>query len=618
MVLKTCKKCNEELYLTQFASDKRSKDGLKHVCIDCSGESTRQEKRKPLKAAKKVVNKLKKQELSDYDKYLKILLTDFPKFLKYSYSCIGTNIPTPTQGRIAEILGTNPEEMILQAPRGVGKTWITAIYGAWRLYRNPDEKILIVSGTSGLAEDISKFMRIVLDSVPELSHMIPNDRDSVQKWTVANASPSKDNSVSAVGIGAQITGKRASLVIADDIEIPSNSATQLLREKLLKQAQEFSNILIPDAPTKSVIFLGTPQSMESIYSKLPYKRLIIPATVPDNLDVYDGYLDPWVLEQGPAGTPTDPVRFGLKVLEEKLSKIGPADYLLQYMQDTSLSDARKYPLKQKDLIITPLDKVMAPINISYGVGKAYLINELENLGFHGDYFHSPSFIDSRREQYDEIIMSIDPAGNGPDETTWAVIGVKNGTLFLLDIGGTHLGYSEEAIEILANKASEYNVNKIVPEANMGDGMFSRLLRPVLNRIHSCQIIDNFKVSGNKQKRIIDNIEPLITNHKLVVDYNLIEKDIAETKLNAQGENGTLVYSFLYQLTHSTLEKDCLLHDDRVDALALGVQYLKDFVILDADKKIKKQEEEEMQKWLHEKVYGTYTKTNRSFLGASKR
>jgi len=612
---KICNKCGIEQDINNFKEHHMSKDGHRHTCYDCLGEKnpnkTRAEKRREDKPLKKKQKKLEKLKLSDEDRFLKKILTDFNSYLIYTYSYINLPNPTPLQTRIAKILGENPERLILQAARGVGKSWITAIYGTWRLLRNVDEKILIISGTATLAEKISKFMRTLFHDVPILNHLEPSkdDSDSVKAWNISGCKTAIETSVSALGIGGQIVGKRATLVIADDVEIPANSATQLMREKLTEQVKEFSNILIPDVPG-SVIFLGTPQSMESIYSKLPYPMKILPAKVPSDLSIYNGNIDPWVMEQGEPGTPTEKVRFSEEELAIRLSEVGLGTFMLQYMLDTSLADSDRYPLKQADLIVMELDKEMAPVNVAYGKGKATIINELENVGFSGDYLHSPSWVDDRREKYDNIIMSIDPSGSGTDETAYVIVGIKNGFVFILDVGGTEDGYSDAALMMLALKAKEYNVKTIVPEKNMGSGMFAVLLEKTLRLVYKCNIEKDFVSKGQKELRIINNIEPLLRNHKLVINYDVVSNDINNA---TTGSSKSLIYSLLYQMTHITKEKQALVHDDRIDTLAIACEYVKDSVILDANELLKQAKKEEMEKWLQEKVYGAKKSLNCSFI-----
>jgi len=283
--------------------------------------------------------------MTEEDKILKRLVSEFPLYLDYVYSNIGLPNSTPLQQRISEIIGDNPNRLILEAARGTGKSWIGAIYTTWRLLRNPDEKILLVSASGPKAIEIATFIRRLFEDVPLLNHLRPgpDSRDSVLSFDVAGCKTAIAPSVSALGITSQITGKRASLVLADDVEVPANSATEMMREKLINRTQEFEALLIPDMPS-SILYLGTPQSMESIYNKIDYPTRILPSEVPEDESVYEGKLDDWVMMQGVAGTPTDKIRFTEDVLLEKKAGMGIAGYKLQFMLDTTLSDAERFPL----------------------------------------------------------------------------------------------------------------------------------------------------------------------------------------------------------------------------------------------------------------------------------
>lgn len=541
---------------------------------------------------------------------LEQILYHFPDYLAYVYEHIDLPNPTPLQNRIAEIVGENPDRLILEAARGTGKSWIAAIYTTWRLLRDNNEKILVVSASGPKAIEIASFIRRLFIEVPLLNHLEPRaeDRDSVMAFDVHGCKTAIAPSVAVSGISGQLTGRRASLVLADDVEVPSNSMTELMREKLIGKTREFEALLIPDMPS-SIIYLGTPQSMESIYNKLDYRTTILPAEVPEDETIYEGKLDPWIMLQGKPGEATDKVRFPTDTLLQRRAGYGLAGYKLQYMLDCSLSDAERYPLKLKDLIVTSIDSIEAPVSISYTGSKEYSIDDIPTLGFTGDIYHRPLRVNEKVESYDVKIMSIDPSGQGTDETTYAIVGVKNGYVYVIDVGGTDKGYSDEALVFLANKAKEHKVNTIVPEKNWGGGMFYNLLSKVVSKIYPCTIVDDFNVKGQKEVRIIDNIEPLTTNHKLVFNYELLTRDAEEATKHPEN----LQYSLMYQFTHITREKGCLPHDDRIDALAIACQYVKDMVMIDAEETIKALEEAEMERWLHEKIYDSYSSNNANFI-----
>ena len=74
-----------------------------------------------------------------------------------------------------------------------------------------------------------------------------------------NCSPHQAPSVKSVGITGQLTGSRADLMILDDIEVPGNSMTELMREKLLQLCTEAESILTPKDDSR-ICYLGTPQT----------------------------------------------------------------------------------------------------------------------------------------------------------------------------------------------------------------------------------------------------------------------------------------------------------------------------------------------------------------------
>ena len=543
------------------------------------------------------------------EKTLKRLITSFPDYVEYVYQHIQLPPPTLLQNRIAEILSENSDRLILEAARGTGKSWLASIYCTWRLLRDPDEKVLIVSASGPKSIEIASFVRRLFIQVPLLQHLDPSksDRDSVLAFDVAGCKVAIAPSVAVVGISGQLTGRRATLVLADDVEVPNNSMTEMMRQKLITQVQEFEALLVPDKPS-SILFLGTPQSMESIYNKLPYRTVILPAEVPEDETIYQGKLDPWILLQGKPGDPTDKIRFNSTTLTERKAGYGLAGYKLQYLLDTTLSDQEKFPLKLKDLITLPLDKDEAPMSLSYASSKEYRIQELSNIGFTGDGYYKPMRVSDRYEKYTVKVMAIDPSGSGKDETTYAVLGVLNGYVYIIDAGGTSEGYSDKALVFLADKAKEYSVNTIVLEKNFGSGMFTKLFEAVVAKVYPCTL-DEVTSRGQKEVRIINSIEPLASNHKLVMNYTLVEKETEELLKYPD----KAIYLLGYQYTHITRDRNSLPHDDRLDALAIGCEYIKDMVVVDADTVLKTIEEREMEKFLYEKIYGKYNYSNPSFI-----
>lgn len=266
-------------------------------------------------------------------------------------------------------------------------------------------------------------------------------------------------------------------------------------------------------------------------------------------------------------------RFSDEDLLQRELSYGRSGFKLQFMLDTTLSDAEKYPLKSRDLIVTDLTPKDAPTKLVWSSQGRDSIQDIPNVGFTGDTLQRPSMQEEYGE-YEGSILAIDPSGRGKDEMGWCIVNHLLGKVFVPAFGGIHGGYSEANLVFLAEKAKEYKVNQVVVESNFGDGMFNSLLSPVLNAIYPCSI-DEVRNSVQKEKRIIDTLEPLMNQHRLVFDYTAVKHDVE----NGLKEPKDIYYSMLYQMTHLTNERGSLVHDDRLDVLALGVQYWNDRGIL---------------------------------------
>lgn len=500
------------------------------------------------------------------------LKADFKNFLYVIWIYLNLPPPTKIQYDIADFLqDSSIKRKIVEAFRGVGKSWITSAYVLWRLYKDPDYKALVVSASKGRSDDFTTFTKRLINEVPILNYLKPRDdqRDSMVSFDVAPAGPSHAPSVKSVGIFGQLAGSRATEIIADDVEIPNNSATQDMREKLFNACLEFEAIIVPGG---QITYLGTPQTEESIYNSLRergYVARIWPARYPKDINKYNGALAESIANEvyknpNCIGKSTDPKRFSDLDLLEREAAYGRSGFLLQFMLDTSLSDSEKYPLKLSDLIIFSLHSEKAPISVAWSSGVDYQIKELPNVGFTGDRWHKPLFIDEKWTEYEGVVMAIDPSGRGKDETGYAVVKQLHGMLFVTAFGGFKGGYDDITLIQLAKIAMEQKVKYIVVEANFGDGMFTKIFQPVLNRYHPCTV-EEIKHNIQKEKRIIDTLEPVMNRHRLIFDLNAVKKD-----LKAYDED--MNYSLFYQLTRLTRDRGALKHDDRLDALAIAVGY----------------------------------------------
>jgi hypothetical protein len=411
--------------------------------------------------------------------------------------------------------------------------------------------------------------------------------------------------VKSVGITGQITGSRADVLIADDIEVPNNSATQAMRDKLSEAVKEFDAILKPGG---RIIYLGTPQTEMSLYNSLPergYEIRIWPALYPTIQKVmsYQGRLAPMVtqaMEQDllVQGKPLDPKRFNEQDLMERAASYGRAGFALQFMLDTSLSDGDKYPLKIQDLIVMNLNPTMAHVKLAWAAAPELVINDLPAVALVGDRYYRPMWTANEMSDYTGCVMAIDPSGRGADETGYAIVKVLAGNLFLVAAGGMSGGYSDETLMALATLAKVHKVNHVIIEANFGDGMYTKLITPFFSKVGHKVLVEEVKHSTQKEARIIDTLEPVISNHKLIVDQRVVQTDYESAQ--RRGGDSWLKYSLIYQMTRISRDRGSLAHDDRLDALAIAVAYWIEHMSRDNDKAAEaiksKAMAEELRRW----------------------
>lgn len=536
------------------------------------------------------------------------LKEDFRQFLFLVWTYLGLPAPTRSQYVMAEWLQNGPEKLVIEAFRGIGKSWVTAAFVCWLLYCNPQLKIMVVSASKSRADDFSTFTLRLIHELPFLQHLKPKDgqRSSKLSFDVGPATADQSPSVKSVGITGQLTGSRADVIVADDIEVANNSATQAMRDKLRELTKEFAAILKP-LKTSKIIYLGTPQTEQSIYNSLPergYEIRVIPAKYPTEAQRarYGYRLASYVvadLEANPRleGAPVCS-RFTADTLLEKLAEYGRAGFALQFMLDTSLSDADRYPLKLSDLIFLDLDPKLAPVQLAWANDPSLVIQDVPLVGFDGDKAYRPMMVAKDDWlPYTGIVMAVDPSGRGADETTFAVVAILNGRLYLLDAGGFAGGYEDSTLEALANKAKEWSVNEVVVEPNFGDGMFNKLLLPVLSRVHKCSLKETDRSTSQKEKRIVDTLEPVFQQHRLVVNKALLERDYRSVEHYPPEHQNR--YRLFYQMTRITRDRGSLIKDDRLDALALAVAHWTDAMARDTEKAAEQAHREALDKELKE-------------------
>ena len=531
---------------------------------------------------------------------LDALKGDFKIFLQALWSQLDLPSPTRAQYAIADYLQHGPKRLQIQAFRGVGKSWITGAFVLWTLFNNPEKKIMIISASKERADNMSIFLQKLIIETPWLSHLRPKSDDA--RWSRISfdvaCSPHQAPSVKSVGITGQLTGSRADLMILDDIEVPGNSMTEMMREKLLQLCTEAESILTPKKDSR-IMYLGTPQTTFTIYRKLAernYKPFVWPARYPRKLSNYEGLLAPQVQEDIEGGVEpwdvTDPDRFSSEDLVEREASMGRSNFMLQFMLDTSLSDAEKFPLKMADLIVTAVNPKECPDAVVWCSDPSNVIKDLPTVGLPGDYFYSPMVMQGEWLPYTETICSVDPSGRGTDETAASFLSQRNGFIYLHEIRAYQDGYSDATLLDILRGCKKYGVTKLLIETNFGDGIVGELFKKHLQQTKQAIDIEEVRANVRKEDRIIDTLEPVLNQHKLIVNRSVVEWDFNSNKEAAPETR--LLYMLFYQMSRMCREKGAVRHDDRLDSLAQGVKYFTDVLAISAYEAIKTRKQED---WL---------------------
>ena len=533
------------------------------------------------------------------------LKASFPLFLTLVWKSLDLPRPTRAQIAIARYLQDGPKRLQIQAFRGLGKSWIAAAFTLWILFRDRDKKIMVVSASKQRADDFTIFCQKCLIEISWLNHLTPQDDD--QRWSrvsfdVRGCRPAQSPSVKSVGITGQLTGSRADLIIFDDVEVPSNSATDLMREKLLQLVTEGESVLTPKEDSR-IIFLGTPQTTFTIYRTLRernYKPFVWPARYPKSLVGYEDILaedlQRDIDEQGLdklSWTPTD-TRFSEINLLEREQSMSRSNFMLQFMLDTSLSDALKFPLKLSDFSVLSLDPARGPSDLVWGADKETLL-DLPAVALPGDRWHRPKatgeFI-----PWNETITAVDPSGRGKDETVSIILSQINGFIYIRDIYATQDGYSDTTLREILRRSKQFGSKTCLIESNFGDGAIMELLKKHAIEMKVGMNFEETRATTRKEDRIIDTLEPVLNQHRLVIDQRLITWDYQSNNDMAPEER--LPRMLMYQLTRMCREKGAVKHDDRVDALALGVKYFQDILAISSREALIQEKRQEWDRMIN--------------------
>lgn len=530
--------------------------------------------------------------------------SDFKDFLYDAMTELMGFDCTDVQLDIGDYLQDGPRYSMIQAQRSQAKSTIVAMFAVWRLIHNPKERILIISAGSDVAMEIANWVIQIIMNWDILVCMRPDrqhgDRSSAKAfdihWQLKGVE--KSPSVACIGVTANMQGRRADLLVPDDIESSKNGMTEIQRQHLIHLSRDFTSI----CQHGRIVYLGTPQTNDSIYNTLPgrgYDIRIWPGRYPTVAEEahYGSHLSPMIRERmladpslrngfgltGDSGAATDPVLLPEQVLVDKELDQGPAYFQLQHMLNTKLSDKARFPLNTRDLIVMHLNDDNAPSDIQWMPDKK---SKIIFPGLESAEFYSPWSVGDDLYDYENCYVYVDTAGGGAngDETVATALKFLHGYLFVMEQLPLPGGYDPETFQALTEFVYKHGANEIGVEQNHGYGAFAKMWSPILLKHYKAKghsgapkIIDDW-VNTQKEIRIADTLDPIMARHRLIFNYKVFENDW--NSVQEYSHDKRMIYTLTNQMNKLTREKGALIHDDRLDSLASAVRRFVDRMAVD--------------------------------------
>ncbi len=228
---------------------------------------------------------------------------------------------------LSDIWKAKQKQALLMAFRNSGKSTLVGLFCAWILYIRPDTRILIMSADYGLAKKMVRNIKRIIERHPLTQGLKPAQKDqwAADCFTVVRKKELRDPSVLARGIGANITGNRADVIICDDVEVPKNCDSSTKRQELKERLTELDFVLVPNG---LILYVGTPHTKQTLYDTSE-----------------QGYLKDFQMLKLPlldsAGNSAWPERFSAAKIDAIRKRAGPLKFLSQMLlTPVSLKESR--------------------------------------------------------------------------------------------------------------------------------------------------------------------------------------------------------------------------------------------------------------------------------------
>lgn len=383
--------------------------------------------------------------------------------------------------RFLEHIWLNEKKGLLMAFRASGKSTLVGLFCVWLLRQNPNLRILIVAADHTLAKKMVQHIKRIIDQHPLCIDMKP---EKPEEWasdclSVRREATGRDPSVLARGLGSNLTGCRADVIICDDVEVPKTCDTGPKRQELRHKLDELEYVLAPNGMT---LYIGTPHTQDTLYNTT------------------DGFLKNWPMLRIPVlnhlGESNWPEKYPLEKVEQMKRQTGLIKFQSQMMLKAVQASEARLDVKRLIFYNDELSYHEANDSATLKIGNTQMVSV--------SCWWDPAF-----------------GSNGGDNSVIAcVFSDANGHYYLHRLKYLKVPPQTEAAGFQCREVvkfiREYHLPAIHLETN-GIGKFlPALLRQELNRAKlACSVIE--KISRwHKQDRILAAFEVPLMNAALSV------------------------------------------------------------------------------------------------------
>jgi hypothetical protein len=392
---------------------------------------------------------------------------------------------------IAEWLGRRWQDgdrrLLLMVFRSAGKSTLVGIFCAWLLLHDPDLRILVLSAEHDLARKMVRNVKRIIERHPLTRPLVPKRADqwAAGQFTVRRSRTQRDPSLLARGIGANITGSRADVLICDDVEVPNTCNTLAKREELRARLGEISYVLMPGGLQ---LYVGTPHTQESIYAEVP------PTGGLDQAPFLDGFARLCLPLLDVEGESRWPERFTPTKIAEIRRQTGPAKFDSQMMlQPRSIEDARLDPSR--------LVRYDAALDYRETNGRMVLSiagrRMVSATGWWDPSYGAPDGGDA------SVVAAVFVDGDG----AYWLHGIR-----YLSHDPAQIGEVDEATQ-LCRQVAAFTEHMLLPAITVETNGLGRFLPALLRRELAanrlgCAVVEH-TAHRNKDQRILDAFDPLL-------------------------------------------------------------------------------------------------------------